>query len=82
MYPKRVLNISHLDGYYPVSRSILHFRSYERLQSLARGEVSSHGRNYWSRGLQQIFSIVIVVETMVQIDGLEYLSTVSSTVQH
>jgi hypothetical protein len=30
MYPKRALDISHLDGYYPVSETIVHFHSYER----------------------------------------------------
>jgi hypothetical protein len=30
MYPKRALAISHLDGYYHVSETIVHFHSYER----------------------------------------------------
>jgi hypothetical protein len=41
MYPKRVLNISHLDGYYPVSKSFVHFYSYERYKVLRTGTVDS-----------------------------------------
>jgi hypothetical protein len=37
MDPKRVQNISHLDGHYPFFETIVHFHNYVRYKSCTRG---------------------------------------------